>query len=99
MNISIKYRSKPIDKCTIIYNVYGRSLGKKGFKYLYSCSTLEVAESHFKEFYNLCKDDKYMVIENDYIIKKRFVHLKEETVAKAPIRMLREQLPEIKGIF
>lgn len=99
MNISIKYRSKPIDKCTTVYNVYGRSLGVKGFKCLYSRSTLEEAESHFKEFYNQRKDKKFIAIENDYIIKKRIIHFKEETVAKAPIRMLREQLPEIKGIF
>jgi len=99
MNISIKYKAKSIDTCKTFYNVYGRSLGVKGFKHLYTRSTLEEAQEHFKEFYNLRKGKMFIEIENDYIIKKRVVHFKEETVAKAPIRLLREELPELKGIF
>lgn len=99
MKISLRYKAKPIDKHEIVYQVYGRSKGKKGFKYLCSAPTVEEARSRFSEVYDNLSKHNWFAIENDYIIKETETIYRQKTVDVAPIRKLKNKLPELKGIF
>jgi hypothetical protein len=98
MKISLRFKAKPIDAHEIVYQVYGRSKGKKGFRFLYSAKTLEQARSMFSEVYERYSTT-WFAIENDYIIKETETLYRQKTIDVAPMRKLKTKLPELKGII
>lgn len=97
---SVRFRTNPLNEKKVYYRLYIKPDKKMAQKYYWSdkiqwagqFDNIEQALIHLKNMREYSE-------EMDYVIKEVIIEYSEKTVEQSGLRKLRDDLPELKGIF
>jgi|688.fasta_scaffold596818_3 hypothetical protein len=94
------FRSKPLHQKKVLYRLFAKPDKKMGGKYFWGEKLSWAGEFESVEEALVYLKNLYVYSEDmEYVIKEVIIEYSEKTVEQSGLRQMRDDLPELKGIF